>query len=328
MRMKPLRVTIRLQNVTIFVAFCDFTTNNIAIQSQKITISVIFCDHMVIVMKIAEFLDNLVAKGYMSFSLKQAQEVLGISDIAARAAIRRLKQKGEIAQPMHGFYVIVPPEYRILGCRPAEHFINELMEYIKAPYYVGLLSAAQYYGAAHHRPQQFQVVTNQKRRPITCGRIKIVFITKKDIKDVPTQKFNTPQSILTISTAEATAMDLITYANRCGGIDNVFTVLNDLIKKIDPVKLDKLVAESKETPWIQRFGYMLDLLNSSLSEILEKRIKHASHKRELATHRAGKRLERLNKKIDSLMRDYKKTQALKTNKKWKLIINKKLELDE
>jgi len=278
--------------------------------------------------KIGGFLDYLMAQGYMSFSLKQAQEALGVSDIAARAAIRRLKQKGEIAQPLQGFYVIVPPEYRILGCRPAEHFINELMEYIKVPYYVGLLSAAQYYGAAHHRPQQFQVVTNQKRRSITCGRIKIIFITKKDIKDVPTQKFNTPQSIVTISTPEATAMDLIIYANRCGGMDNVLTVLNDLIKKIDPDKLDKLATESKETPWIQRFGYMLDLLNSPLSEILEKRIKHATHKRKLATYRAVKRLERLNKKIESLMRDYKKAQTPQTNKKWKLIINKKLELDE
>jgi predicted transcriptional regulator of viral defense system len=279
-------------------------------------------------MRISEFLNQLTAKGYCCFASAQAKEALNISEVALRATLRRLKQKGGLAQPLQGFYVIVPPEYRILGCRPAEHFINELMEYIGIPYYVGLLSAAQYYGAAHHRPQQFQVVTNQKRRPINCGRIRIVFITKKDIQNVPTQKFNTPQSIVTISTPEATAMDLIIYANRCGGMDNVITVLSDLINKIDPAKLNKLATESKETPWIQRFGYMLDLLNSPLSEVLEQRIKLATHKRELATHRTIKKLERTVKNIDSVVLAYKKAKKPQINKKWKLIINKKLEPDE
>jgi predicted transcriptional regulator of viral defense system len=102
-------------------------------------------------MKILEFLTSLTAKGYCSFTSTQAKEALGVSDVASRAALRRLKKKGELAQPINGFYVIVPPEYRILGCRPAEHFITELMEHIGAPYYVGLLTAAQYYGAAHHK---------------------------------------------------------------------------------------------------------------------------------------------------------------------------------
>jgi predicted transcriptional regulator of viral defense system len=279
-------------------------------------------------MRISKFVTDLVATGVCCFSYHQAREALGVSDVATRAVLRRLKQKGEIAQPLHGFYVIVPPEYRILGCRPAEHFIKELMEYINTAYYVGLLSAAQYYGAAHHRPQQFQVVTEQKRRPINCGSVRIVFITKKDINNVPTQKFTTTQSIVTISTPEATAMDLIIYANRCGGMDNVLTVLSDLIKKIDPIKLDNLAAQSKETPWMQRFGYMLDLLNSPLSEVLEQRIKHTVHKRELATHRASKKLKNVIKNIDSLALKQNKSQNPKINKKWKLIVNKKLEPDE
>lgn len=280
-------------------------------------------------MKISEFIDTLTAKGSLCFTAKQANEALGVSDIAARAAIRRLKHKGEIAQPMQGFYVIVPPEYRILGCRPAEHFINELMGHINAPYYVGLLSAAQYHGAAHHRPQQYQVVTNQKRRPIICGRVKIVFITKKDIKDVPTQKYNTPQSIISISTPEATAMDLIIYANRCGGMDNTLSVLSELKEKIDPEKLKDLSTKSAETPWIQRLGYLLDFLNDKiLSETLINAIKNRPvHQRELVHARLLKRFSSLDKKIDSVVREYNKTRT-KKNKKWKLFINKKLELDE
>lgn len=281
-------------------------------------------------MKLAEFLDNLTAKGQLSFTSKQAQEALGVSEIAARAAIRRLKQKGEIAQPTQGFYVIVPPEYRILGCRPAEQFIKELMEYLEAPYYVGLLSAAQYYGAAHHRPQQYQVITNQKRRSITCGRIKIVFVTKKDIQNVSIEKFKTSHSIINISSPEATAKDLIIYTNRCGGLDNVFSVLTDLVKKIDPKKLNKIATESTEMPWVQRLGYLLDKLEAvELSKSLAiKMTSINTHTRMLAPQQSGK-FSKLLHSINVTEQTYKKIiEKYKKNKKWKLIINKKPEPDE
>lgn len=39
------------------------------------------------------------------------------------------------------------------------------MKFLGQPYYVGLLSAAALHGAAHHQPQEFQVVTNKQFRP-------------------------------------------------------------------------------------------------------------------------------------------------------------------
>jgi predicted transcriptional regulator of viral defense system len=281
-------------------------------------------------MKLSEFLNNLIAKGYYSFTSAQVKEALGVSDIAARAALRRLKQKGALAQPVNGFYVIVPPEYRILGCRPAEHFITELMEYIRIPYYVGLLSAAQYHGAAHHRPQQFQIITNQKRRPITCGRVKIVFITKKDVAKIPTQKLNTSHGYIVVSTPEATAMDIVIYANRCGGLDNTFSVLTDLVDKIDTKKLLKLVSQSEEITWVQRLGYLLESINAKkISNELEKKIRNRNtHIRVLAPIKRNKISSNLflSTPIKLAMKKSQKSN-LKINKKWKLIINKKLEPD-
>lgn len=281
-------------------------------------------------MKISEFLTNLTAKGYCSFTSAQAKEALGVSDVAARAALRRLKQKSVLAQPINGFYVIVPPEYRILGCRPAEHFITELMEYIGAPYYVGLLSAAQYYGATHHRPQQFQIITNQKRRSITCGRVKIVFITKKETERTPTQKLNTPHSFITASTPEATAMDIVIYANRCGGLDNTLAVLTDLVDKIDSKKLLTLVSQSKQITWVQRLGYLLESINAKkISDELAKEIHTRNkHIRILAPIKNSKTNYTVNYPISPMLN--KKNSSIskqKINKKWKLKINKKLEPD-
>jgi len=279
-------------------------------------------------MNINTFLTNLIAKGYCSFTFTQAKKALGVSDIATRAALRRLKQKGELACPLSNFYVIVSPEYRILGCRPADHFIHELMKFIGAPYYVGLLSAAQYHGAAHHRPQQFQVITNQKRRLITCGRIKIVFITKKNIEQIPTQSFNTSQGTIVVSTSEATATDMVTYLNRCSGLDNVLTVLIDLIKKMDADKLRRLASNTDEVTWVQRLGYLLDLIKANhLSDVLHQSLEnHRVRTRALIfLPKKSLTLEKLAYKLGKTKKQFpRKTK----NKKWKLIINKKLELEK
>src|SRR5208282_5875807 len=129
-----------------------------------------------------EYVTGLAAAGRYDFGSREAQQALGVSPAAAKLALNRLAKQGLVASPARGFYVIVPPEYRSLRSLPADQFIPALMQRLGLPYYVGLLSAAQYHGAAHHRPQELQVMVNQKRRGITCGRIKIVFITKKDIK--------------------------------------------------------------------------------------------------------------------------------------------------
>lgn len=78
--------------------------------------------------------------------------------------------------PAPGFYVIVPPEYRSSGCLPADQLIPAVMERLGLPYYAGLLSAAQYHGAAHHRPQEFQVMLAKARRAIRCGQLRVAFM--------------------------------------------------------------------------------------------------------------------------------------------------------
>lgn len=83
---------------------------------------------------------------------------------------------------------------------PPEYFINELMGYLSQPYYVGLLSAAQFHGAAHQQPQQFQVVINKPRLPLHCGQARVIFVTKKDTSQVPVENFNTPYGIVQVST--------------------------------------------------------------------------------------------------------------------------------
>ncbi len=261
-------------------------------------------------MRLADYMIGLTAQGMATFTQAEICQALPGNLTAIQAALRRLKHKSSVAEPVQGFYVNITPEYRILGCLPADHFIDELMHYLQAPYYVGLLSAAEYHGASHHKPQRLQVMTPQIRRPIQCGKVGITFIHKKDIANAPTQFFNSPQGPISVSTAETTAMDLVSYPHRCGGMDNVLTVLSELIEAMEPDALSQLAQQNTHNiTWMQRLGFLLDSLQAMpLSDALQMVLKQ---------HRVQKR---------SLIATASPKDA-PYNEKWKLIINAELELE-
>jgi predicted transcriptional regulator of viral defense system len=206
----------------------------------------------------ARYIASLAAQGRHHFTTEEAVRALGVSVAAARAALRRMKAKGEIADPFRGFHVIVPPEYRRLGCLPAEQFVPQLMAHLAEPYYVALLSAAELHGAAHQRPQAFQVMTQTNRRPLACGDVRVQFLARKDMAHTPVVERNTPRGHLRVSSPEATALELVGYADQCGGLDNVATVVSELVDRLDA---SRLIVEAKRSPvvWSQRLGYLLDI---------------------------------------------------------------------
>ncbi len=212
-------------------------------------------------MTASQYIDHLASLGRYHFTTTEAAETLGVSQVAARAALRRLMRRGEIAAPFRSFHVIVPPEYRRLGCLPGEQLIDQLMGHLDEPYYVGLLSAAEHYGAAHHRPQQLQVMTEKNRPSLECGSVRVSFIARSNAREIPVRLLNTPRGTLRVSTPEATALDLMGYPEHCAGLDNVATVLSELAESLDP---DRLVeaARLSPLPWSQRLGYLLERLGT------------------------------------------------------------------
>lgn len=162
-----------------------------------------------------------------------------------------------MARPRIGFYVIVPLEYRSAGSPPASWFVDPLMEYLKQPYYVGLLTAASLHGAAHHRPQEFQVVTDRPTRPVRSGRVRIRFVVSSEVDRVAVTSVNSATGAMRVSTPAATALDLVLYVDASGGYDNVAGVLASLAEKIDP---DELAEQADRVPSVvaRRTGYLLE----------------------------------------------------------------------
>ena len=206
------------------------------------------------------FLDALQASGRYTFTRAEAIKALGVSSIALKNALWRVAKTGRLASPRRGFYVIVPPEYRVAGSLPASWFIRDLMDYLGRPYYVGLLTAASLHGAAHQAPQEFQVVTDRPLGVIEVGRVRIRFVKKAHLGRTPTVGVKTPTGEIRVSTPEATALDLVRYQEHCGGLSNVATVLRELAERLDGNQLMRVAQADGEVAYAQRLGYLLDLV--------------------------------------------------------------------
>ena len=180
---------------------------------------------------------EFAAHGQYHFTSSEFRSALSVLAAAANQALRRLANRGEIASPGQGFCVVVPPEYRALGCLPPDQFVPALMEQRGMCYYVGLLSAAQYHGTAHHRPQVFLVMVELSRRPIRCGTVRVDFIARGRLDSVPLCTVEDPRGTVAASTVEATAVDLVGYMGRAGGVDRVAGMLSEVAEHIDPILL-------------------------------------------------------------------------------------------
>ena len=219
----------------------------------------------------AEYIADLTSRGRHHFTTEEAQAALGGSLPAVCASLRRLKRRREIADPQRSFHVIVPPEYRRLGCLPPEQFIPQLMEHLGEHYYVALLSAAELHGAAHHRPQSFQVMLAKNRRPVVCGKVRVQFVARHDLARTPTVEMNTPRGRMRVSSPEATALELVGYVDQCAGLDNVASVLLDLAEGLNASKLAE-AARLCPVAWVQRLGYLLD--RTEKAEIANTLVEH------------------------------------------------------
>lgn len=262
-------------------------------------------------MTLNDYIDNQIRQGKCSFSLAAAVKELGKTREAILSSIAHLLFKGQLVSPAKGFYLIVGPEYQVLKCLPAEHFIPYLMEYWRCEYYAALLTAARYHGATHQSLHVFQVIIPKHKPALICGKVKVTFIVNKNLKKTPTQKITTSKSTLIVSTPEGTAMDLMNYPNQSGGLSHIATVLSELQESMKPEKLLLLAENQKTLYWKQRLGYLLEIIGAmELAEVLKTHLKK-------------------QKKLDyiPLMPTIKKTDNIKKNITWKILENTTIESD-
>ncbi len=201
------------------------------------------------------------SKGKLAFCIAELKKgFANDSETALKRALDRLSKKEKIVSVFKGYYVIVPPQYFAKGILPPTLFIDGLMKYLERNYYIGLLNAAALNGAGHQQPQEYFVITEYPvLRPTNKRGIKINYISTKQLSpETLLEKKKTETGYINVSNSILTAIDLINYEKRIGGLSRAVTVINELLENIKPKDIiQELVAYTSATT-LQRLGFILE----------------------------------------------------------------------
>ncbi len=213
----------------------------------------------ILVSSVSEYIENLQASGRYYFTLQELVYNFSITKMALQEQLKRLIANKKVAILKNGFYVIVTPEYKKIGCPPIYFFINGLMQWLEKPYYIGLLNAAAWYGATQQQPQSNVIITPPPNiKHVNKRYLKIFFLSHKNWNDTFISNIKTNAGYVKISSIELTCLDLCYYQKQGGGINNIAQVIEELAEKIEVEKLLHLVNKYTSLMAVQRLGYLLD----------------------------------------------------------------------
>lgn len=265
--------------------------------------------------RLEHWIEKHQSKGKLTFSLNEVRQNFKLdSETALKQLLERLTGNKKIVSIFKGYYLIIPPQYSFKGILPPLMFIDDLMKFLERKYYVGLINAATLHGASHQQPQEYFVLTEYPvMRPTNKKGIKINYISTKQLPPVTLiEKRKTETGYIYISNPLLTAIDLISYEKRIGGLSRASTVINELLESVkqNDVKIELINYASVSS--LQRLGFILeDILNKkTIADRIFSLCKKAGIKFYLIPLKAsGKK----NKNV--------------LNEKWKVMINTEIETD-
>lgn len=218
--------------------------------------------------RLENWIEECQSKGKFAFNLIELRNSFpNDTEIALKRMLDRQSAKKKVVSIFKGYYIIVPPQYSSKGVLPPSMFIDGLMIFLERKYYVALLNAAALHGASHQQPQEYFIVTEYPvlRATIKKG-IKINYISTKQLPpESLLQKVKTETGYITVSNPLLTAIDLIIYEKRIGGLNRVCTVMNELLELIKPSHITIEFINYATVSSLQRFGYILLLQVAFLS---------------------------------------------------------------
>lgn len=266
-----------------------------------------------------QYLDDRLAHGRSYFSREEACKALSIAPRNLAAAATRLIKKGRLANPRHGFFLILRPEDKVSGAPDPVRWIEPLLRYQQLDYRISLLRAAAFHGSSHQAAMVFQVVVPKQLRDLEIGRHRLQFlyqtphafsrVNRPDALD----RIKSEEGFANMAGVELTLLDCARYFHKAGGINAVAQIAKDIGDKADSDGLAKIAA-AYENSSVRRLGFLLDRAgHERQSRALEPFVKKA--KTATPLNPAAKPL------IASLAESSEK------NSKWKLLLNELVEID-
>jgi len=268
---------------------------------------------------IDQFVDDRLLHGRAHFNREEALAAVDLNPDGLTAAITRLVKKQRLANPRHGFYLILRPEDQMTGAPDPARWIDPLMKYQCLDYRISLLRAAAFHGSSHQAAMVFQVVVPKQLRDFEIGRHRLQFLyqTPKAFAKLNQpdwlDRMKSDAGFAQVAGVELTLLDCIRYFHKAAGINGVAQIAKDIGAKAKPRVLAK-AAIAYENSSVRRLGYLLERAGhtrqaNALAAFVEK------SKTAVLLDPAVKPL------LGSLSGRYEK------DDRWKLVINEPVEID-
>lgn len=266
------------------------------------------------------YLDDLLARGRAYFSGDEALAALDLKPATLAAAITRSIKKRRLANPRHGFYLILRPEDQIAGAPDPVKWIDPLMKHQGFDYRISLLRAAAFHGSSHQASMVFQVVVPRQLRDFDLGRHRLQFVYQMPEAFAQVNKpelvgqMKSDAGFAKVAGVELTLLDCVRYFHKAAGINGVAHIAKEIGAKANPRTLAKAAA-AYENSAVRRLGYLLE------------RAGHGRQARALEPFvRQAKTMLSLDPAVKPIVAAL--AQAHERNVKWKLMINETAEVAE
>ncbi len=273
-----------------------------------------------------QFVEDRLLHGRAHFAREEALAAVDLKPESLTAAITRLVKKQRLANPRHGFYLILRPEDRMAGAPDPVRWIGPLMKRQGLDYRISLLRAAAFHGSSHQAAMVFQVLVPRQLRDFEIGRHRLQFVyqTPKAFAELnqPDQldRMKSDAGFAQVAGVELTLLDCARYFHKASGINGVAQIAKDIGAKARPRVLARAAAAYANSS-VRRLGYLLDRSgHARQANALEPFAKRA--KTAVALDPSVRPL------IESLPEIREKdTRLHEKDAKWKLVINECVEID-
>lgn len=211
-------------------------------------------------MSIAEWIETSELNGSRYFTFSEVCEHFqNLSRQVIKNSLFRLRREQKIYSPYREFYVILPTQYRLRGAVPPMFYMSELMKKLGRRHYFSLLSASVLWGAAHQRPQ-IDFVTIEGTGLFTASKQKrdVEWIVRPSIPEKFILTKTGEDGDIFYSNAELTAVELVQYEQKSGGLSQVATVLHELLEHTDFSHASNGVFKVCKDTAVQRLGYIVE----------------------------------------------------------------------
>lgn len=210
-------------------------------------------------MRVRDYIKHLLSIESYSFSLEEIGLHTNSEGTSLKSELARLVEKKEIVNLRKGFYLIIPPRYSKQGFLPIQLYIDKLCKSLNRNYYLGFYSAAKFHGASHQQThREYVMIEKPKLIDVKKSDIDIRFITSSNWPTRNIIEKKSDAGIFKISSPALTAVDLIHHQSKLGGLNRLFTIIEELSEEITDSDLNDLLTWYPHRSTLQRLGFILE----------------------------------------------------------------------